>query len=273
MKRLGAKAFTFVAVMGAMLLLGRGAGGVARADDQKEPSKEGIEFFEKNIRPVLADSCYKCHSQKAKENKKLKAKLISVTAFITATMIRGAIAPWTQAALNGLVIWLVVSGIAVATGLSMRRWVEAVYSCILPITGRQLVFLLYLAMILPGVLACVALSTAHHFSPNWGLGIPAYMLVVFLPAPLTLFRWERPTGSRPHYLPLLGGSAIQQAVWPAWAGVFCSMLGLPFMPTWFFVYLAALAALFSIAAYRALRAGIHSPTTLESHDGATLKSV
>lgn len=192
--------------------------------------------------------------------------IISVTAFITATMIRHAIAPWTQAALNGLVIWLVVSGIAVATGLSMRRWVEAVYSLrILPITGRQLVFVLYLAMILPGVLACVALSAAHHFSPDWGLAIPDYMLVVFLPAPLTLFRWERPAGSRPHYLPLLGGSTLQQAVWPAWAGVFCSMLALPFMPAWFFVYLAALAALFSIAGYRALRAGIHSPTTLEQN--------
>jgi hypothetical protein len=200
--------------------------------------------------------------------------IICVAAFITAAIIHRGIAPWARAGLNGLVIWLVVSAIAVATGLSMRRWVEAVYSLrILPITGRQLIFVLYLAMILPGVLACVALSTAHHFSPDWGLGIPPYMLVVFLPAPLTLFRWERPTGSRPHYLPLLGGSSIQQAVWPAWAGVFCSMLGLPFIPTWFFVYLAALAALFSIAAYRALRAGIHSPTTLESHDGATLKSV
>lgn len=189
--------------------------------------------------------------------------IISVTAFMTATMIRRAIAPWTQGALDGLVIWLVVSGIAVATGLSMRRWVEAVYSLrILPITGRKLVFVLYFAMILPGVLACVALSTAHYFSPNWGLGIPGYMLVVFLPAPLTLFRWERPAGS-----------TIQRAVWPAWAGVFCSMLGLPFMPTWFLVYLAALAALFSIAGYRALRAGIHSPTTLESHAGVTLKSV
>ena len=93
----------------------------------------------------------------------------------------------------------------------------------------------------------------------WGLGIPGYMLVVFLPAPVTLIRWQRPAQSRPHYLPLLWGPTIQQAVWPAWAGVFCSMLGLPFMPSWFFVYLAALAALISIAAYRALRAGIRSP--------------
>jgi len=45
-------------------------------------------------------------------------------------------------------------------------------------------------MILPGVLACVALSTAQHFSPGWGLDIPGYMLVVFLPAPVTLIRWE-----------------------------------------------------------------------------------
>jgi hypothetical protein len=200
--------------------------------------------------------------------------IISVTAFITATIIQRSIPSWAQAGVHGLVIWLVVSGVAVATGLSMRRWVEAVYSLrILPITGHRLVFALYLAMILPGVLACLALSTAHHFSVNWGLDIPGYMLVVFLPAPLTLIRWERPAGSRPHGLPLLWGPTIQQAVWPAWAGVFGAILGLPFMPTWFFAYLAALAALFSIAAYRALRAGIHSPTTLESHDGATLKSV
>jgi hypothetical protein len=34
---------------------------------QKEPSREGVEFFEKKIRPVLADSCYGCHSAKAKK--------------------------------------------------------------------------------------------------------------------------------------------------------------------------------------------------------------
>jgi len=98
------------------------------------------------------------------------------------------------------------------------------------------------------------------------------MLVVFLPAPVTLIRWERPAGDRPHYLPQLLRPATQQALWPAWAGVFSSMCGLPFTPTWFFVYLAALAALFSIAAYRALLAGIRSPTTLESHDCAMSES-
>src|SRR6266478_3418570 len=33
----------------------------------------GIEFFEKNIRPVLADRCYNCHSAKAE---KIKGKLL-----------------------------------------------------------------------------------------------------------------------------------------------------------------------------------------------------
>jgi len=39
-----------------------------------EPTKEGIEFFETKIRPVLAESCYQCHSVEAKNNKKLKSK-------------------------------------------------------------------------------------------------------------------------------------------------------------------------------------------------------
>ncbi len=39
-----------------------------------EPSgKDGVEFFEKKIRPVLEDSCYRCHSAKAR---KVKGKLM-----------------------------------------------------------------------------------------------------------------------------------------------------------------------------------------------------
>jgi hypothetical protein len=44
---------------------------VARAAPEAAPSKEGIEFFEKNIRPVLVERCYKCHS----EGQKIKGKL------------------------------------------------------------------------------------------------------------------------------------------------------------------------------------------------------
>src|SRR5688572_24779166 len=35
------------------------------------PTKEGLEFFEKSIRPVLVERCYKCHS----EGEKVKGKL------------------------------------------------------------------------------------------------------------------------------------------------------------------------------------------------------
>ena len=36
---------------------------------------EGIEFFEKKIRPVLIEHCYKCHSAEAEQKGKLKGKL------------------------------------------------------------------------------------------------------------------------------------------------------------------------------------------------------
>src|SRR5436190_20937203 len=32
-------------------------------------STEGFEFFEKNIRPLLAENCYKCHSAKSEKIK------------------------------------------------------------------------------------------------------------------------------------------------------------------------------------------------------------
>ena len=38
-----------------------------------QPTTEGIEFFEKNIRPVLVESCYECHSTQAK---KVRGKLL-----------------------------------------------------------------------------------------------------------------------------------------------------------------------------------------------------
>src|SRR5947207_1203599 len=37
------------------------------------PSAEAAEFFEKRIRPILVDECYKCHSAQAE---KLKGKLL-----------------------------------------------------------------------------------------------------------------------------------------------------------------------------------------------------
>src|SRR4051812_40016013 len=39
------------------------------------PDPAGVEFFEKHIRPVLVEKCYKCHSAEAAANKKLKGDL------------------------------------------------------------------------------------------------------------------------------------------------------------------------------------------------------
>src|SRR5258707_526445 len=45
-------------------------GSRARAADA--PAREGVEFFETKIRPVLEERCFNCHSAKAK---KLRGKL------------------------------------------------------------------------------------------------------------------------------------------------------------------------------------------------------
>ncbi|MDP7584571.1 MAG: c-type cytochrome domain-containing protein, partial [Verrucomicrobiota bacterium] len=37
--------------------------------------EDGLDFFEKKIRPVLVENCYKCHSAEAEKNGKLEGKL------------------------------------------------------------------------------------------------------------------------------------------------------------------------------------------------------
>jgi hypothetical protein len=45
------------------LLVALGCADVAlAAETAPEPSKAGLEFFEKNVRPILSEHCYKCHS-------------------------------------------------------------------------------------------------------------------------------------------------------------------------------------------------------------------
>ncbi|MBV8879914.1 MAG: DUF1549 domain-containing protein, partial [Planctomycetaceae bacterium] len=50
-----------------LVLLALGA-----SPQEAAPDREGVEFFEKKIRPVLIDRCYSCHSAEAK---KLKGEL------------------------------------------------------------------------------------------------------------------------------------------------------------------------------------------------------
>jgi hypothetical protein len=47
----------------------------ARAAESASPDQ--VDLFEKHIRPVLAEHCYKCHSAEAQAGKKLKAKLFT----------------------------------------------------------------------------------------------------------------------------------------------------------------------------------------------------
>ena len=40
------------------------------------PDAAGVEFFEKKIRPVLVEQCYRCHSDQARQAKKLRGGLL-----------------------------------------------------------------------------------------------------------------------------------------------------------------------------------------------------
>ena len=45
------------------------ASAFAVAAEEAQPSKEGLEFYEKNIRPILIDRCYECHSAEKNSSK------------------------------------------------------------------------------------------------------------------------------------------------------------------------------------------------------------
>jgi Protein of unknown function (DUF1553)/Protein of unknown function (DUF1549)/Planctomycete cytochrome C len=51
------------------VLLASAGVGVVHAAEAVKPNEAGVEFFEKNIRPVLVERCYKCHSVKSEKVK------------------------------------------------------------------------------------------------------------------------------------------------------------------------------------------------------------
>ena len=51
------------------LILSLCAASFAVAADDVQPTKEGLEFFEKNVRPILSDRCYECHSASKNSSK------------------------------------------------------------------------------------------------------------------------------------------------------------------------------------------------------------
>ncbi len=67
-----AAASYFVALILTNMLI-CGASSREIAQKPAELTKERVEFFEKHIRPVLAERCYECHSAKAQ---KVKGKLL-----------------------------------------------------------------------------------------------------------------------------------------------------------------------------------------------------
>ena len=56
----------------ALYVCAAGTLGVA-IEPEKNPTAEQLDFFEKKIRPVLADKCYKCHSE---TSEKIKGGLV-----------------------------------------------------------------------------------------------------------------------------------------------------------------------------------------------------
>ena len=64
-KRAVIKFFIMLAVGGIFLASSQRQAQVATRS--QEPSREGLEFFEKRIRPALAENCYACHSEKSKK--------------------------------------------------------------------------------------------------------------------------------------------------------------------------------------------------------------
>ncbi len=64
-KRAIIKLFIMLAVVGIFLTASRRQ--AQMATQPQEPSREGLEFFEKKIRPALAENCYACHSEKSKK--------------------------------------------------------------------------------------------------------------------------------------------------------------------------------------------------------------
>ncbi len=54
---------------GITLLLALAAGSLPAAGLQEKPDPEGVEFFEKRIRPLLVERCYACHSAQAEKAK------------------------------------------------------------------------------------------------------------------------------------------------------------------------------------------------------------
>ena len=203
----------------------------------------------------------------------LAADVARSTALLSIVGVIGAsVARWLYPILDGPtpLIWLWVSAVAVAACLQTRRWMNAVRSLrILPIGDHRLTLILYALLIVPGLTACLVATAAWHLWPRLGLHVPAYLLIVFLIAPVALAPWQRQrhaaavaANSMQQWAPLM-----QQAAWPLWTGALGAFGGPHLMPAWFLSFLIVVAVVFTIAGYAALLAGIRAPEGFERASG------
>ncbi len=58
---------SFIALIVGGIFLTSSLRSAQTAAEPQEPSREGLEFFEKKIRPALAENCYACHSEKSRK--------------------------------------------------------------------------------------------------------------------------------------------------------------------------------------------------------------
>jgi hypothetical protein len=190
--------------------------------------------------------------------------LLSAGALAATVILHVAIPQHLLPGWQGALIWLFVSAIAAMTYFPMRRWVEALCSLrLLPLGSHRLALTLYVILTLPGVVTCLVVMAVRALSPNWGLDIPPYMLLVFLLAPATLVRWYKPYGVRADRLLQQWTPALQQAAWPLWAGSLSTLRGLPYMPGWVLAYFGTLVLFFAVFGYRALLGSIRSTAPLD----------
>jgi hypothetical protein len=195
--------------------------------------------------------------------------LLSVVALAGASIVRASVARWLYPAIEGALVWVFVSAVAVATSFLTQRWMHAVRSMrLLPIGEHRLALILYFVLMTPGLVACLVAMGVHQLSPHWGLGIPLYMLVVFLVTPITLVPWQqRYTNAPVAHVVQQWAPLMQQAAWPLWAGALCAFGGPRLMPAWFLAFLLLIAIGLSIGGYVALLAGIRSPAGFDRNGG------
>lgn len=147
--------------------------------------------------------------------------------------------------------WIFVSVTGAVGTIIGRRWLRSVRALqCLPIRTPTLALLICLALMAPVVLTTLAATAVNAAVPEWGIGIPVYMVPVFAIVPALEISWYRVETN--HAIPstLQQWSPIMQIVaWPLWTGSFMSLELTRLLPKWFEMTAVAAAAVLAVVAY------------------------